>query len=448
MHIDKRDIKDLYRIIAESSIYGNLGCFIGAGLPMAVLNDDWTKVALSWKELIFKCAESMQIDFKDIQKEGVSYPEIATSLCKLYAKQENKKYEYAVKKLKETIAKLTCWYPSVEKRDEYKKYFESLDPDWIITTNYDFVIESILTGKAYSLSSENQLVAPKGLIPVYHLHGLRTNPDSIIITQEDYTSLFRPNQYRLQKLPLTIKESVTILIGYSLGDFNVLTAVDFSKNVYSEQKTKYPNEIIQFLYVENPEFEPYKDINNIWVIEFNNLSNLLSEIKEFVDKAKADYHERQSQLADINNFLSNPDSDNVKSFVDDNTFRLQTLELLEENQDYVISGFLEIVSKSIELTWERSGPKGAFEAYNQNLTILMDILEHLSLKVMPPALVEFVAYNLDNVSYYIGSEYGQSYSANNTWNSRKLNIPKETLEELKNISQARQYYKLKRLLNF
>ncbi len=60
----------------------------------------------------------------------------------------------------------------------------------------------------YPLSPDDQLVAPKGVIPVYHLHGIRTNPDSIIITQEDYIELFRPNQYRQQKLSLTLKESV------------------------------------------------------------------------------------------------------------------------------------------------------------------------------------------------------------------------------------------------
>src|SRR5690606_37386099 len=177
---------------------------------------------------------------------------------------------------------LTSWYPEKQQRETYGKILRDIAPGWIITTNYDLIIECLLTGKCLSLGPSDQLISPQNLIPIYHLHGIRTNPDSIIISQEDYISLFRPNQYRQQKLSLSIKESTTLIIGYGLGDVNVLTAVDWTKNVYSNQRINYPHEIIQLLFTDNPKGEPYRDRNDILIIEFKDLKTILTEIAELI----------------------------------------------------------------------------------------------------------------------------------------------------------------------
>ncbi len=69
------------------------------------------------------------------------------------------------------------------------------------------------------------------------MHGIRTSPNSIIISQEDYISLFRPNQYRQQKLSLSIKESTTLIIGYGLGDVKCFNSSILDKTYILMQKT-------------------------------------------------------------------------------------------------------------------------------------------------------------------------------------------------------------------
>ena len=97
--------QDALKLISKASIYGNLGLFVGAGMSMAILNDDWSEVALSWKQLIYKCAEEFDINLKeDIKIEGLSYPEIASEIAKLISTKESVGYKIAVKKLKEKIA--------------------------------------------------------------------------------------------------------------------------------------------------------------------------------------------------------------------------------------------------------------------------------------------------------------------------------------------------------
>ncbi len=439
--------KEGFQYISNSSIYGNLGLFIGAGMSMDILNNEWNTVALSWKELIYRCAQSFGIDIKEkINTEGLSYPEIATEVAKLISINEGCDYKDAIKKLKEKIAELTSWYPNIEQRLEYGTILKEIDPNWIITTNYDLIIECLLTGKCLSLGPNDQLISPQNLIPIYHLHGIRTNPDSIIISQEDYISLFRPNQYRQQKLSLSIKESTTLIIGYGLGDVNVLTAVDWTNNVYINQRINYPHEIIQLLFTEEPKINPYRDRNGIIIIEFNNLKQILREI---ITAIQEDAEKEKTKLAEfemLNEHFKNPDPNNVEAFIDDEELRLSIIEQINKYNVHLISNFLELFSKSMEETWRRAEPKGAFGAYDQNLNILLDILENINLTKIPPALLESVVYNLSELSYFIGDEKGKSHAAKKTWDKRKAKIPKETLKEITNIAENKDYWRIIDLL--
>lgn len=443
-----KDSKNISRedglgLIAESAVYGNLGLFVGAGMTMAILNDEWEKVGLSWRELIFRSAEEFDIDLKtEIKLEGLSYPEIATELVKLISKNAEESYDVSLNKLKRKIAQLTSWYPENKARKEYSQILTDIDPSWIITTNYDLVLECLLPGKSTSLGPNDQLISPKGLIPIYHLHGVRSNPDSIIISQEDYISLFRPNQYRQQKLSLSIKESTTLIVGYGLGDVNVLTAVDWTKNVYNNQKIGYPHEIIQLLYTTSPKQEPYRDRNNILIIEFEDLTSILTEIADLIKTERDADSEQNKDLEKLNGLFYNPDEKNIEKFIDNEKFRNNIIEILAQYDVKVVSGFLELFSKSIDKTWERAVPNGAFFAYNEGLIVLLDVLENLSLEQIPPAVFESVTYHLQNLCYYVGPNYGQSTAAGRTWRDRKGNIPQETIDELFNLSRARRYDRL------
>lgn len=434
------------KLISKASIYGNLGLFIGAGMSMAILNDEWHEVALSWKQLIFKCADEFGINLKDeIKTDGLSYPEIASEIAKLISLKEGIPYKVAIRKLKEKISNLTSWYPEKEQRESFGKIIQDIDPAWIITTNYDLIIECLLTGKCLSLEPNDQLISPQNLIPVYHLHGIRTNPDSIIISQEDYISLFRPNQYRQQKLSLSIKESTTLIIGYGLGDVNVLTAVDWTKNVYSEQRINYPHDIIQLLYTENPKTIPYRDRNDILIIEFTDLKSTLTEISNIIIEDAEEERINEEKLHVLNEIFNNPEKEQIEQFIDDEEFRKGIISEISKNDIKLISGFMELFSRAIDITWERAKPKYAFHAYDQNLKILLDLIEIIPLNKIPPALLEAIAYNLDHVAFYVGDASGESRAAFKTWKSRKQDIPENIKSELQNIAKARNYYKLKGL---
>jgi hypothetical protein len=421
--------------------YGNLGLFIGAGFSKAAVNDDSNHfVALSWGELIDAACKELEVEVYDEEKiKGMSYPQIATQICEKISNDKHIPYEDAKRMLKETLCNLTNWLPNKEKTRVFSELLEQLNPSWIITTNYDLVIEKLLTGKSITLGPDNYLTNPKGIIPIYHLHGVRRDPESIIITQEDYVRLFRPNEYRQIKLALTIKESTTLILGYGLGDVNVLSAVDWSKNIYKESN-EYPHEIIQAIRTENPSTEPYRDQNGIIIIEISDIRDFLQEVVDFFKIKKEEYNSRLEKIEKLIGKLSESKEELIDNFIRNQKIRLGLLHLLSEFEIHMISPYINFISRCIDKTWDEAAQYGAFRAYDKNLKILMDIITNYEYKQMPPALFEFVAYSLDRVFRYVCDRRdilvtGKSWSATETWHLNKKDIPHKMVEELYHYSK-------------
>jgi hypothetical protein len=438
--------KEVLKFISDSASYGNLGLFVGAGFTKAVLNES-EEVALSWADLLDQASTELGVDYAAIKKEGLSYPDIASQICQSYAAGNKRSFSFALSSLKGAIASLTCWYPDSSKRQTFGGYLDALDPAWIITTNYDLVIEALLTGRSIPIGPKDKLTRPKGIVPVYHLHGLRTNPEEIIIAQEDYIALFRPNEYRQIKLALMIKESTTLLLGYGLGDVNVLTALDWSKNVFSEGDVNYPHDVVQVLRKQNPVEKPYRDRNGVLIIETSDLTDFFEEYAIIRREDLEQKAEEATALQKLADEMVNPQQGNIAKFLDDQSFRQGNLKILSQFPVHLISGFISFLDKCIDETWLRSRPHGAFEGYNQNLIIIMDILTAFEAHKIPPALFQTAAYALERVAYYVGRNSGQSFAAAVTWDKRKGELSQELITELMNISKSLGYSNLEALLN-
>jgi hypothetical protein len=439
--------------IAKSALYGNLGLFLGSGFSIGVINQFWISTALNWSELLICVADEFEIDFEKeiVQKNpGASYPRMVTILTKIIAEEQGKSFDQATLDLKQKIADKTSWIPDKTVRKEYGDLILGIDPKWIITTNFDLVIESLLFTKGESISAENQIfIAAEGKIPIYHLHGIRTIPNSIVISDGDYIKLFRPNSYRQLKLPLLIKESTTLLIGYNLNDINVLTAVDWSKNVYQESSKNYPSNIYQLLHITDHsqmKHEPYINENGIVILEFNNLKTILNEISEVVKKARIKKQNDDKQYEELEISISEKSDQKISDLVRDENLQIELFKILFELETTRDSLLFVLYQKLMDEAWKKSSVDNAFYAYDYNLKIHLNIFRHLSEISLSPVLLEMFAYNLNKLSSSIGANKGQSYEAYKTWIERKSEIPNGILSELFKISESMNFYNLNRLL--
>ena len=446
--------EQLFQKIADASLFGNLNLFIGAGFSMAVFEDNEDSVMegpLSWARLLDKICEKEEIILDNNDKQYSSCQEIASKISQKIL--ENKTdglttLEEASNRLKTQISVLTAWYPNQRQRDDYSQILKNLEPNYIITTNYDLILENLLPENSISLGPNDILTSPKFEIPIYHLHGIRTDPSSIIITKEDYTKLFRPNEYRLQKLSLLFKESTTLIIGYSLGDPNVLTALDWSENVYQNNKIYYPNGVIQLLYKrENPNPQPIIQENGIITLEINSILNIIKELSDFIKSNKEKYNKEKLEINNFRNELINADDDFIKDFIDNKNKRIDCIDKVQNNSEFVIEAFLQLLTKVFDKCWSRALQKNNFKAYDEILVIVLDILLRIPFNKMSPALFGSVAYNLGRVSCYIGHNLGQSYAANGTWYRYKNDIQDAIKKELLLYYKQSPYqYSMKKLL--
>lgn len=439
--------EQVIRYISTSSIYGNLCLFIGAGFSKELVGDE----ALSWGQLLERASDQLgtKFDFSDNGLIGTGYPEIASLMCRKYADDHGLPLQECIDALKIKVSELTCWYPTDEKKALYAAHLSSLDPAWVVTTNYDLVIESLLPGSSITIGPDQPLVFPKGRTPVYHLHGVRTYPDKIVLCREDYTALFRPNEYRQIKLALTLKESTTVLLGYGLGDDNVLTAFDWSRHVFDEEIKSYPSEVIQVVRIKVPKDRPYRGHNGALILEVTNLESFFAELMPYVEHLKSNERELSEKLDAIRDRLVKSPEDAVERFIDNKTFREVTLSIIN-NSDYapLIDGFIPFFEKCIDKTFERSLPSGAFAGYAEGLVVVLDIVETYGATHMPPALFHKIANALHRQTPYIGLKSGQSHMAGRTWSSRKHNIPARQLHELRIYAQNKGWREMVELLTF
>lgn len=437
--------ESVLEFLASSALYGNLGAFVGAGLSKAVLNQDGDEIAMSWGDLLAHVAETLDVDYGGIWKEGVSYPDIASEICRIYAAESDLSYTEALADLKREIAANTAWYPSKEQRERFSDDLVGIGLNWIITTNYDLVIESLMLGASIPLGPNDPLIAPRGIVPVYHLHGVRTNPDEIIIAQEDYVGLFRPTEYRQIKLALMIKESTMVIIGYGLSDVNVLTALDWSKNVYKGKRGSYPNEVVQVVRKNTPQEEPYRDNNSVVLIEVSSLESFFRELTAAKEAARKEEDKLKQDLRGLSDTLEDPDGSVVDRFIDEQEFRDDVLKTLGRFSNELISGFVSFLDRCIDVTWQRSAPHGAFHGYADNLNMILDILTAFKVDQIPPALFETTAYALQRVSPFVGQKTGTSWEAGRVWHRRKGEMTQEMVEEMLNFAGQHHYTELRRM---
>lgn len=423
----------VFESICKATRADTLGVFIGSGFSKALLSGHPYAHSYSWAELLQKAADDMGIARK-ILEEGKPYPEVASVLCQEYVNIKTVSHQEAERTLKFKIAELVNNAPTPDKVSEYEEIFKRLSPNWIVTTNYDLIIEHILHEKAFSINPRDSYLKTKDFTPIYHIHGSISDPESIVITNEDYTHTLRISDYRHARLPFLIKESTVLMIGYSLNDLNVLSAVDYSKNIYSNNMP-YDTPIVQLLYKSYPNDEPYYSDNGIIVQEISDLSEYFGEYLAYEKRFRGEIGKTIKRVNELVEKLTTADNTLVEEFTSNSTFRLGYINQISDFDPefwYAYSSYTAFLNKCLGMLWNKASAYYAFHEYDNILMLLLDIIENIKYDNVPTSFIDYIIAKFSEISHYIGIEPGKSYSAFSTWNDHKRKIPDQFIKEYKN----------------
>jgi hypothetical protein len=165
----------------------------------------------------------------------------------------------------------------------------------------------------------------------------------------------------------------------------------------------------------------------------------LAEKAEYADRAE----KYTSKLKELSDRLANPEDDLIAEFINDQGFRRELIQELADSPISLVAGFITIFEKALDETWERARPKNAFEAYAENLSVVLDILTGFEVEQIPPALFQAAAYALERVAWYVGKDLGESYAAADLWDERKGELTADMVGELRAVAEQYSYVSLR-----
>lgn len=298
--------------------------FIGSGISKRYLKDfpNWEELlAEYWKKIEEKTNfyTFMRNIIKSSELEGLNETDKefqANTLTASYIQQkfddmffdgkiqipsldEKAAYRNNISPFKYDLAQKFKTYEIIENMiPELKDFVEFIGKaKVIVTTNYDPFIENLLEEASLK---PNIFVGQKGFFDasndwgeLYKIHGDISDPNSIVITNEDYKKYDDNSILISAKILVNMIESPIVFLGYSLSDRNV-------RKLLSDFASQLPKEDIR------------KTTNRIAIVEFlENESSLIEEMMRDQDLdigylliRTDNYQELYNQFSEINEGLS------------------------------------------------------------------------------------------------------------------------------------------------
>lgn len=135
---------------------------------------------------------------------------------------------------------------SYENEETLLKEVLSNNISGIITTNYDTYIEDMMPDFKTYISQKDLLFSSlQELGEIYKIHGSVSNPNTIVINQDDYIKFNEQSKYLAAKLLTIFVEYPIIFMGYSLSDSNIKQIIsDIAKCLDNKTLEKLSNRFI------------------------------------------------------------------------------------------------------------------------------------------------------------------------------------------------------------
>ena len=264
-------IDDLKEIIKKKKSAPFL--FLGSGFTKHYLNTpDWETLLSHFSSQHIN-AYYTSLNTKDLSKVAT---EIAQECNKnFWALPDDDEYKKSFQDKATNISsvlkdKIANFFVDYTLKDPDEKYSEELDRlsklsiDGVITTNWDDFCERQFP-KFNRYVGQKELLFSKSIVnigEIYKIHGCMREPESLVLTHEDYTDFNKRNAYLAAKLITIFIEHPIVFIGYSMNDNNIKSILTSIVQCLDQDKIG----LLQ---------------NNLFFVEWNRDTNAEMEVERF-----------------------------------------------------------------------------------------------------------------------------------------------------------------------
>lgn len=430
--------------IATALEGGTFTIFAGTGFSMHLTNGN----APTWLELLYECAKHLEepdilnglFNFDDnsdypsdskfdltvcaqiLEDEFVSFGEdIRVEICKIIRNRINE----------DSI--------DVDIVEELKEFFENHKDVNIVTTNYDTLFSSFLMPHHARVYVEGSTI-PKisGIKNIYHIHGSVEVPESIILTQDDYFRFQHRETYISRKFYTLLQETTCVILGYSLGDFDLNRILNESK--YSRQSSGKKNDIyyISRTHVDDIVKKYYFSTFGIRVIDGYEIIEFFQELGKWTQEARSIIRgaERLPKILD-----------GTKQYKDDflkirRTFGTILVRLMVAgyslNDNDVLNFLLDLLEKKKSFSRETD----AWDQYTHLASWLIQLGSLVNLRNTPVAelYLELVDYSFENMSEKL--TIGYAWAAFQVWKREWDSILEDNKALIREMVEDTHYSKI------
>lgn len=215
--------------------------FIGSGFSKRYLNTE------DWEGLIRKFCELVPRGFAYYRSTANSKWDVAAQMLAedfheiwwnddKFAESREEFEELATNRYSPLKIEISKYLSNIKyehgvnlQNDEELSALKEVIIDGVITTNWDTLIEDIFKEeKMKTYIGQKELLFSNNLEvnEIYKIHGCSTDPDSLVLTEDDYKEFNGRNAYLAAKLLTIFIEHPVIFIGYSLSDANIISILE------------------------------------------------------------------------------------------------------------------------------------------------------------------------------------------------------------------------------
>lgn len=249
--------------------------FIGSGFSRRYLGLD------NWEGLLRRFCKGLK-DYEYYRsKANVNYPHIASLISEDFHEHWWTSSEYLTQRegykdysdnlssplkiaISEHMKKHSCECCVNEIYKEEIKALSKLEVDGIITTNWDLFLETLFPDyKVFVGQRELFLSNPLSICEIYKIHGCCSQPNSLVLTDSDYSDFNSKNAYLAAKLITIFVEHPIVFIGYSVEDPNIKSILSSIVNCLK------PNDVTKIrdnlIFVKRKKDNSSEEISNSYV---------------------------------------------------------------------------------------------------------------------------------------------------------------------------------------